>query len=357
MPKAAKRRRAALAGTGVNSRKLQKVLSVLRRSDAPIKDLSLTARQIDKAVLEFWNEFSTTHKVGTFEWEFASIAGLLSVTVERSSDFRSLLRRAFAETPSAHTRPWGMIWYADEITPGNVLRQENLRKSMIGYCALKSMLRLQLGHSDLLWLPIAALRATKAKKALPGSYSQAMAIIVKQAFIVDRIAYGVTLDLGGGEVVRIHLELENFLADADAIRALLSVKGASGKLPCPCCLNVTTDVEACRRHPGRLVTIYDADTSHWVLATDDDLFEKADTLAADKLVLGTTKFDEKSKNLGITFSEGGVLFDHALRPFFRPTQILTFDAMHNLVSNGIAQKEMTLLLVRLNGLKPKVGIR
>ena len=83
MPKAAKRRRVALAGTGVNTRKLQKVLSILKRSDAPMEDLSLTARQINKAVLEFWNEFSTAHEVGTFEWEFASIAGLLSVTVER----------------------------------------------------------------------------------------------------------------------------------------------------------------------------------------------------------------------------------------------------------------------------------
>ena len=189
MPKAAKRRRVALAGTGVNSRKLQKVLSVLKRSDAPMEDLSVTARQIDKAVLEFWNGFSTKHQVRIFAWEFACIAGLLSATAERSSGFRSLLRRAFAETPSAHSRPWGMIWYANEITPGNVLRQENLRKRMIWYCALKPMLRLPLGHSDLLWLPIAALRATKAKKALPGSYSQAMAIIVKQAFIVDRIAY------------------------------------------------------------------------------------------------------------------------------------------------------------------------
>ena len=122
---------------------------------------------------------------------------------------------------------------------------------MVWMFAIREMLQGTPQHSDLQWIPFAILRSSM-KGNFPGGYSQAMRVLLHQLFVVDQVQdKGFMMPTDDGPI-EVFLKLANVIADGDAWRTIFSVKGASGKLPCICCLNVTTDLAAIRRNPGRL---------------------------------------------------------------------------------------------------------
>ena len=59
-------------------------------------------------------------------------------------------------------------------------------------------------------------------------------------------------------------------------------------------------------------------------------------------------FAELELLYGLSYNPDGLLWDHELRPFVRPCDCITFDAMHVLVSNGLCQNETSMLLTALH---------
>lgn len=132
----------------------------------------------------------------------------------------------------------------------------------------------------------------------------------------------------------------NFLLDGDAIRLVYGSKGGRPKLPCIGCLNVTSDTNAIG---AGMVDLCCTDSSLFDFATDDDLWRKADLLEAaiprDRKKLSTS--------LGVNYVPQGFLWCKPLRPFVFPASCLTYDAMHVIYANGIADDEYTNILPRL----------
>ena len=203
-------------------------------------------------------------------------------------------------------------------------------------------------YGEILWIPLAVLRSDLTKAAA-GGMSIATEVLLRETFLADALATdGVCVDLQvpGGGCATLYFTFGNLVADADGHRAMWSIKGSSGKVPCPCCLNVVNDSDL-PAGSDTLVAMSCTDPSRFRLAADSDWFGKADFVASRKDSMTKTAFDELCKASGLTFVKSGLLWSASLRAIMSPTAVMTYDSMHCILSNGIANTEVDAMLGRL----------
>ena len=70
---------------------------------------------------------------GSWQWHYLSPQSVLKQMLEGSPAVADAYRQVLALRPNTHQSPWKMIWYFDELTPGNALRPDNRRKTMAVY--------------------------------------------------------------------------------------------------------------------------------------------------------------------------------------------------------------------------------
>ncbi len=223
---------------------------------------------------------------------------------------------------------------------------------MVWMFAITELVSAPCHRVDVLWFPFALWRSTVAKD-FPGGFSQATRIVMREAFLHDKIRDGFIVDADGA-CLMLHLGLSNLVSDADAWRAILAVKGASGKLCCPVCLNLTTDKAKLAAHPAELCGLHESDLANAVRASDEDLRYKVVTIAEAARTESETRVRKLQTVLGVNHCPEGILADAELRAHFLPISILTMDSMHNMCNHGCGQQEMGLMLHRLSRLAPPV---
>ena len=59
------------------------------------------------------------------------------------------------------------------------------------------------------------------------------------------------------------------------------------------------------------------------------------------------EFKDMQTATGLTYVDGGLLWSSPLRHMLRPTATFTYDSMHCILSNGIANTELDAMLARL----------
>ena len=278
-----------------------------------------------------------------FEWWHASPQKLLQLFYDESPAFKSMVDAALQRVPNSVMRPWHVVLYGDEITPGNPLRPDNRRKLHCFYFAFQELGQQVLCHSEA-WLPVACLRSSVAKGVM-GKYSCAMRLLLRRFFCgPEGMSTGGVL-LGPRLVFA---ELGNILGDEAALKATWATKGASSFLPCPLCKNVVQHGLAEASTGGYLQNITCSDFGLLDLAQPGDLWHKHDRLEALCATSSSRKeLAEREKSSGVNYCPNGVLSDRELRQFVVPERVHTYDNMHNLLSNGAASWEVCLLLEHL----------
>ena len=126
------------------------------------------------------------------------------------------------------------------------------------------------------WVPLAVLRSAIAKKVV-GGVSCCLAVLLRRLMVSEELSTkGICLDIGaeGGGHAQLFFRLSTVVADADGHRALWSLTGSAGKLPCPMCLNVVNDDV-----PGT-VHMRCPEVARFRMDRDTDWWEKADRLTA-----------------------------------------------------------------------------
>ena len=83
-----------------------------------------------------------------------------------------------------------------------------------------------------------------------------------------------------------------------------------------------------------------ADRSKLVFATNQDVWEKFDDLAANQPLVNKTRFKELETSAGIHYVPTGLMANVALREHMRPADASTCDPMHVMVSNGVVNFEV-----------------
>lgn len=347
--------RRLLLGAGIPAAKLAKFLNKLR-DEPDISDLlSVTLRRMQgesgRLAAEVGCVIGLPRKDSDepFQWHCLSFSAALRYLATHSCNFRRSLRNLWETRPCTTEEPYKLIFYADEVTPGNLLRPDNRRKTMNYYVTIKDF-GPSLTKHECMWLCLGVIRSTVAKE-LAGGISAVTASLLERLFVVEGLAAGgVVLSIGDDQAfgkVRFVFSLGNVVADADGHRALWSVKGAAGKIPCLLCPKVINDDDINSLGHAGLVPLSCTDPSKFGEMSNDGWFQKADLLAARRRVLPKTQFEALQTATGLTWAEGGLLWRPSLRPFLRPTDVFTYDSMHTVLSNGLAQTELTLVFRRL----------
>lgn len=313
--------------------------------------------QVKRAVDVVWKEVGYKERVvcttgSVFFWDVASLPKLLVHLTTVSVAFRNAFREMWSAFPCTKEHPWRLVVYGDELVPGNVLRLDNKRKFFAVYVTVRELGPTYLKHESM-WLTVAIIR-TSVAKTIPGGFSHCMRLLFRRWFIVDRLGEdGVLLDLGipGSGIVRAYFSLGNVVADGDAYRAIWSAKGAAGKLPCLLCKNVLSE----RVESEYLVHLSCPFYKRFDLATDEEIWEKADKLTHSRDTSTKGQHQRFELLYGLVDSPCGILWDKPLREFVKPASTITYDPMHALVSNGIVQNETSLLLSALRSINVAWG--
>ena len=128
-----------------------------------------------------------------------------------------------------------LIWYIDEVTPGNVLSPDNKRKSQCLYVSVMEF-GIDVLCKTAAWLPVALLRSSVVKR-VAGGVSCCCRLLLESWFCGKPLqleTLGCVVDVTPPRIVR--CKFGRCLADADALRAVNSIKGHNGLKPC-CCRN------------------------------------------------------------------------------------------------------------------------
>ncbi len=261
---------------------------------------------------------------------------MLSHAATTSRPFNEFLTRIMARKPSSHTHPWGIIIYSDEITPGNVIAHENLRKTQTIYWTFKQFGIACLSAEEL-WFTLTIVRSALVK-CVPGGMSRIMADAISFFFGAvegnDMRHGGITIRGSDDKLYTIFADIDIHVSDESALKHALDVKGASGALCCSICRNVVNKLsDASRSNSEFIVQMHCTDTSKFLQHTDESILANAEFLQEKQPLMTKTKFEKLQTALGMNYSPTGLI----LRGCMRPISTLMYDWFHIFLVHGLFQ--------------------
>ena len=354
-----KRLRSTFGGIrGVADSALAKVLLRVKREPSLLEDVPDSVRKVTDAMgirkmikdtPHLFQQLVLPMKDGEdFNFLYANLQNLFLYLVDVAPAFKQCVVETLARHPAGSAAPWHMVFYLDEVTPGNPMRPDNARKVWGFYVTFREFAKSRLSQTRF-WLPLGALRTHTARE-VEGGLSNVVRLLLRSIFLgpTGWSTVGVPVPLEGGKVVLLHAELSNILGDEAALSKAVCTKGAGGVVPCILCKNCV-----CKENDenpggglatfgaGYVVDISEKNAALFDRASDADIEEKHDLLRElDRL--GTTKgeFEKVEKALGLTYNPLGLLSDMELRPFVRVASSWTYDPTHVCFCSGIAHREI-----------------
>ena len=150
----------------------------------------------------------------------------------------TLLLETLSAYPCSAEEPWSMVVYQDEITPGNVHKQDNQRKMLGVYWTILEFTAAAISKEDF-WFVAAAL-CTATMLDIEGGASQLLGAILAPTFPssggLDRA--GVLIRLATGKAVRMFIKFRILLADELGLHMSWLCKGSGGTKMCLLCADV-----------------------------------------------------------------------------------------------------------------------
>jgi hypothetical protein len=251
----------------------------------------------------------------------------------------------YALRPCTIDRPWHLVWYYDESTPGDGLRLDQKRKVMCVYVAIREMGNEFLKHT-FAWIPVAFLRTTVLKNVSSG-FSQAASEMLRHA-LCD--AGNVRDGMYATSIATVlYFKLGNMLSDSEGHKKVWPHKGDAGTFPALELNNVCgVGLKDISEDSGYVVNLACADMSKYHRLTDTEVFEKCDMLEhAHTHGRPPTEIERTEKLFGLTYEPLGLLWQRDLREYVLPVTTNTHDAAHILFAKGVVSFEFVLLAAEL----------
>ena len=159
-----------------------------------------------------------------FGWILLDPCRLLAESVACSPRLQSVFAKALREHPCSMERQWKMVIAFDEFAPGNKMKADNARKSMVlSYSFIELGVQLQ---SELLWFTPVVLRSKQIAKIAGGWPACLRNYVLRHCFSASGISTAGIPLLIQGEQILLFESASNFLSDADGFRVALDWKGA-----------------------------------------------------------------------------------------------------------------------------------
>lgn len=242
-----------------------------------------------------------------------------------------------------------MIFYADEITPGNNKRHDEGQKYVAMYCSLVEFPDWFLARHALSWFIIAYVpcKYVIGKFGMTRRLKKVFGVLFFPLESFNFEVTGVRIKHWMQEMV-VKFKYRVTLADADAHRSLKAVKGSSGIKPCSSCANIMgrcgefADVES----DGSTMHFLSPEYDSFVLHTHDSVTEMVlglQDMVDTRKTVATIK--KKQVMYGISCCRDGALSDEHCRNTTRSPEDVYRDPQHCLFfSRGVAQYHINGLL-------------
>ena len=277
--------------------------------------------------------------------EFTWCVARPQAVVRSLTQISPALRRAIANVPSSYNTQWHIIFYLDEITPGNIAAPMNSRKFVAIYYTFRELGHLLVRSQDC-WFHFGVLR-TSILKDVVGGYGALMKAVI-HTFISDVESFhevGIAVDVGDGPCL-LYAKPWRLLADGAALSATFDSTGAAGTKVCFCCANAikdgTFDVAS-----DTFVPITCGDPKKFIRHTNESVWKSFDDLAAMAPAVKPTPMKKLAQCYGFKYNPDGMLMDKKLRDLVRPVDFYTQDWAHIFLQHGVGNVEFYHLHSRI----------
>ncbi|CAE7216947.1 unnamed protein product [Symbiodinium sp. CCMP2592] len=259
-----------------------------------------------------------------------SPAAMLAWACEHCAAFGQLLQKQMALKPPTYEKPWTLIWYSDEIAPGNQLKHVNRRKAQVIYWSLQE-LGAHAMSCESCWFTLTAVRSTVV--ADMGGMAVLFRQLARFFFETPDWRQGLLVNCPIGSPP-LFADLGILNSDEAAIKQTLCNKGASGLVFCVHCQNAVdhkSHVAASSR--GTQVSSLETDISRFRRQTKESIKAYMDYLAEQKPLQTKTKFEKLQTALGFNFKPMGLLAHAAYGP--KLIDCIMFDWTHVYLVSGL----------------------
>ena len=276
--------------------------------------------------------------------EVANPFAMLWTAVDKCKNFAKLIKGKLLEKPATIDAPWTIILYSDEVTPGNPLSTNNLRKFQAVYWSF-----LELGISALSreesWFCVTTEYSTTAN-SLSAGLSQALGAIMKLFFEDNGYNFettGINLPFEDGPI-RLFAKLGILIQDGGAHKSVWHARGDAASKLCLLCKNLFTESShLCDADGANMLRCNVIKLAGLVQASNKDLRRTARYLESKVGTMSPVDFGTLQQALGMTYHAHSILLDRSLDRFLKPVDIYMHDWMHALFVDGVANLLVYLL--------------
>ena len=269
-------------------------------------------------------------------------AAMLWHLTKQTANLASFIQGRLQARPCSVTAPWTLVFYTDEVSPGNQLKVSNARKLQAIYFSFREFGIEALSH-ERAWFLLGAVKSSTVLKITDG-----MAQLCKVAllsFYADGASLdkGIQLRLPQGSAV-LCATVGCLLSDESALKHMLGNKGASGKVPCVLCRNVVQKRYAPTPMRPPLVHHTCWDETKFLQHDRASLAECVSYLADQSVRLNKGQFQELQTRLGFNHAPTGVLSCAQLMAVLDVPKAICYDYMHVYCVAGLFHHEVNTLL-------------
>ena len=259
----------------------------------------------------------------------------LSAAIEGHASFRRFFKRQLQLHPPSPDRPWNIILYSDEVTPGNPLATANNRKFQSLYWSFMEFDVSALSHEESWFVLMTEFSSSVA--SVSAGLSQAFANAIKCFFKPDGFHMmdgGMNINIDG-ESHRLFAHLGAVLQDGGAHKFAWQARGDGASKFCLLCKNLFThESNVCDDDGAHVLRCNEIRLDRLVASTDHELRTNARYLERMSTVVGPDEFTLLQQALGLTYAKHGLLLDRALDRLVDPTSVYMHDYMHALFVDG-----------------------
>lgn len=245
-----------------------------------------------------------------------------------------------------HTSSLELVFYADEVTPGDPLVVCNRRKIQVVYWSCLN-LGVEALASEEAWFELVTLRSTLVRD-LAGGMSQVFRSLLKVFFGRPHghdLRNGLKFTIGG-ESKLLFGKVALLVSDEKSLKELSMAKGAGGLKMCICCGNIVDHKHKLASDPtGFLLPSTSLNVRGFHLNTDVMIRDIYKRLHAAHNTMNKGEFTALQKHLGFSYSPECVLLDEDLN--IQLISILMWDWMHALFQKGAVNIEVAMFFESL----------
>ena len=241
-----------------------------------------------------------------------------------------------------YDRPWGLIFYADEVTPGNSLKANNTRKLQCIYWSISEFGSRGLS-SEALWFPLTCLRSHHCSSI--GGLTCLWRLMLRLFFTDHDMRKGIVVNTPEGGYFPLFLDFKILVADEAAIKQSIEGKGASGTVFCCRCSNVVAARSTVSDRRSEFVSSLCTDYSKFRLHTNATTRQFLAFLDAQQGTASKAHFEALETALGFNHRVHGLLMDDIIG--HKVPEAIMFDFFHIYLVHGIVGNELGFFFGKL----------